>query len=47
MKNLNDPCESCGVHDGVQVIDGLYVCTKCAKKLKKRKRKEHKLDEVL
>jgi ribosomal protein L37AE/L43A len=37
MKDV-DPCESCYVEEGTQVIGSLWVCKKCAKKIKKGKK---------
>jgi uncharacterized membrane protein len=36
---LNDLCEACGVMDGITVVGDQFVCYRCAKKLKKLKKK--------
>jgi hypothetical protein len=43
MKLLEDPCESCAVEEGEIVLEtehgDLFVCHKCAKRLRKARKK--------
>lgn len=36
---LNDLCERCGVMDGITVQDGMLVCFRCQRKIKKQNKK--------
>ena len=41
----NDPCELCGILDGITVTDNFLVCYKCNKTMKKQKRIEGRKHE--
>ena len=44
MRRDEDPCERCGVEAGSEVINGLFVCHKCAKKIKKELKIKSEMD---
>lgn len=37
MREQEDPCDICGINEGSEVMEDLWVCRKCAKKQKKKK----------
>lgn len=36
---INDLCENCHILDGISVVEGMLVCFRCGRKMKKEEKK--------